>query len=315
VLTNETWLGIEIRHLAALQAVARERSFRAAARRLGYVPSAVSSQIARLERIVGARLVERSRGMSEVELTPAGAVILQHAAEIVARLDAARADLRQFSEGRTGRVLLGITQGVGAGILPAFLQAAAEEHPGLTLRPVELESDRAFFGLLESADLDLAFVELPTPAGPFETQELLRDDYVLLAPGGRPRRPLSLAELAGTPFVGAERTRGRMRVEEQLRSAGAEPRVVVRADGDATVHALVAAGVGVAIVPELSAPRRDPRIAVLDLADTIALAPRVLALAWHAERVQLLPLRALVTLAQGICTEVSAPVGGLATVG
>ena len=82
--------GIEVRHLAALEAVAEEGSFRRAATRLGYVQSAISEQIAALERIVGQRLVERSRGPGPVALTEAGEVLLGHAKAIVARIKRAK---------------------------------------------------------------------------------------------------------------------------------------------------------------------------------------------------------------------------------
>src|SRR3954464_14755020 len=92
-LPRKHWLGVEFRPLAALAAVANEGSFRGAADRLGYVQSAVSQQIAHLEKLVGVRLVERARGSKEVNLTSAGELLLGHADEILSRVYAARADL------------------------------------------------------------------------------------------------------------------------------------------------------------------------------------------------------------------------------
>src|SRR5690349_2373622 len=80
------WLSVEIRHLVALQAVADGGSFRRAAEELGYVQSAVSQQVAFLERVVGARLLERTRGPSPVRLTDVGVTMVRHADEIVTRL-------------------------------------------------------------------------------------------------------------------------------------------------------------------------------------------------------------------------------------
>ena len=85
--------GVELRHLVALEAVAAERSFSAAAARLGYTQSAVSGQILALERLVGARLLERIRGSRPVEVTAEGEILLAHARAIIARLEAARAEL------------------------------------------------------------------------------------------------------------------------------------------------------------------------------------------------------------------------------
>src|SRR5437868_13585139 len=98
----DRWLGIELRHLIALEAVSREGSFGRAAGRLGYTQSAVSQQIAMLERIVGERLVERPGGPRPISLTEAGELLLRHAQSIVSRLEAAHADLAALRAGEAG---------------------------------------------------------------------------------------------------------------------------------------------------------------------------------------------------------------------
>jgi DNA-binding transcriptional LysR family regulator len=90
---KDGWFGVELRHLAALAAIAREGSFRGAADSLGYVQSAVSQRIVQLERLVGVRLFNRSRGSKEIQLTPRGEVLVENAEEILSRVEAARADL------------------------------------------------------------------------------------------------------------------------------------------------------------------------------------------------------------------------------
>src|ERR1700742_397259 len=97
-MDRDPWFGVELRHLAALAAISREGSFRGAADSLGYVQSAVSQQVANLERIVGTRLVERFRGSKEIRLTPEGAILVAHAEQILARLHAARADLEAHAK-------------------------------------------------------------------------------------------------------------------------------------------------------------------------------------------------------------------------
>ena len=101
-MSREQWLGAELRHFAALAAIAEARSFRAAAERLGYVQSAVSQQIAFLERVAGTRLVERSPGQPTVSLTPAGALLLKRVDSILAQVAAAWADLGRLEAGETG---------------------------------------------------------------------------------------------------------------------------------------------------------------------------------------------------------------------
>jgi len=101
--SEASWVGLEIRHLQALEAVAREGSFRGAAQRLGYVQSAISHQILALERVVGVTLVQRTRGSRRSVLTPAGEALLEHASAILARVRIAQTDLASVA-GERGAV-------------------------------------------------------------------------------------------------------------------------------------------------------------------------------------------------------------------
>src|SRR5690242_19257144 len=116
------WLGVEVRHFAALQALAAEGSFGRAAEHLGYTQPAVSQQIATLERIVGEKLVERPGGPPPISLTEAGALLLRHAESIVARMQAAQADLHALRSGEVGTLHVGTFQSAGARLLPAVLR-------------------------------------------------------------------------------------------------------------------------------------------------------------------------------------------------
>src|SRR5256885_15173880 len=118
-MNSNEWLGIDLRDLAALEAVARTRSFGGAARELGYTQSAVSQQIAQLERIVGQQLFHRPGGPRRVEPTEAGLLLLGHADAIVARLDAARADMAALAEGSAGKLPGGLYPGGGPRLPPA----------------------------------------------------------------------------------------------------------------------------------------------------------------------------------------------------
>src|SRR5256886_7881612 len=116
---SDSWLGVELRHFLALEAVSREGTFGKAAAALGYTQSAVSQQIAALERIVGHRLVERPGGPKPVSLTEAGRLLLTHADAITARIAAAQADLTALGEGQAGSLRAGVFQSGGPRILPA----------------------------------------------------------------------------------------------------------------------------------------------------------------------------------------------------
>src|SRR5919108_677674 len=147
----DRWLGIELRHLAALQAVAGERSFHAAAARLGYSQSAVSQQIATLERIVGGKLIERPGGPRTVFLTDLGELVLRHAEAIVARLQAAQADAEAMLGGDLGALRVGSYQSVGEQILPALVPRFQADHAGVEISLIESESDDALLTGIETA--------------------------------------------------------------------------------------------------------------------------------------------------------------------
>ncbi len=305
-MANDQWYDVEIRHLTALEAVAREGSFRKAAESLGFVQSAVSQQIAALERAVGKRLVERSRGPGTVRLTEAGELLLGHARAIRARLQAAQADIGALEAGDLGVLRVGITQSVGVRVLPRLMQLWTPTWLDVVVRPTESTSDLELYGLVEQGELDLAFVELPAPEGPFEAAELLVDPYVLVVPSDSPlarkKGPPTLKEIGPLPLIAHSACRGMRRVEAQLQARGTEPNVIFRSDVNATVQALVGAGIGAAIVPGLAADPGDP----LTVARPVpGIPPRVLAIAWHRDRALRAPARAFVEVAQQVCRDLA----------
>ncbi|HEY7561832.1 MAG TPA: LysR family transcriptional regulator [Gaiellaceae bacterium] len=309
------WLGVELRHLAALQAVAEEESFGRAAERLGYTQSAVSQQIQALERIVGQRLVERPGGPRRVSLTEAGELLLRHAAGIVARLQAAQADLAAFAEGSAGTLRIGTFQSVGARVLPLLLREFTNAWPDVSVQLTEGTDDGFLLELVERGELDLAFVMLPVEEGPFETREAMVDPHVLVVQSDSPlalrnRRP-SLREVADLPLIGFRQCRSIHAVETRFRDAGLEPRIVFRSDDNGTIQGLVAAGVGAALVPLLSVDVGHEGTAVFGLADV---PPRLIGVAWHRDRYRSPAARAFADLAIDVCARVQAEQVGAETV-
>jgi DNA-binding transcriptional LysR family regulator len=306
--------GVEIRHLSALAAVAAEGSFRRAASRLGYVQSAISEQIATLERIVGQQLVVRSRGAGHVELTDAGAVLLDHANVILARIKAAEADLGALADGSAGSLRLGIYQSVGARVVPRLLPRYAREWPNVRVLPQESPTDAGLFELVERGDLELSFADLPLHPGPFESVELMDDPYVLVVPASSPLAqsgPAGLEEIAELPLIGHWTCRVLPRVEAELRAQGVEPNFVFRSDIIGTVQALVGAGVGNAIVPRLAVDFADEQIAVVELASDVPVQPRVIALFWHRDRYRSPASLGFVEATREVCAQVTAELDGV----
>ena len=192
----DRWLGLDLRHLVALKTIADEGSFGRAAERLGYTQSAISQQIATLERIVGLRLIERPGGPRPISLTEAGQILLRHADAIQARLLAAKADMAALEAGDAGRLRVGTFQSVGAKIIPRLLRRFSESHPHVEVVLRESQDEGELLEMIERGDLDLTFWTLPVVPGPYETVELLRDPYVLVVPAGSPlaslKRPPTL---------------------------------------------------------------------------------------------------------------------------
>jgi molybdate transport repressor ModE-like protein len=311
IMRADGWLGVELRHLAALQAVAEEGSFGRAAERLGYTQSAVSQQIQALERIVGQQLVERPGGPRPVSLTEAGELLLRHAAGIVARLQAAQADLAAFAEGSAGTLRVGTYQSVGARVLPRLLREFTEAWPSVSVQLTEWSDDGHLLGLVERGELDFSFVMLPVEEGPFEPVELMLDPHVLVVPAdselARRPKPPSLREVAGMPLIGNRLCRSVHQVETRLRDAGVEPQIVFRSDDNGTIQGLVAAGVGVALVPLLTVDTGHEGTAVLSLADV---PPRRIGIAWHRDRYRSPAALAFVDLARDVCARVEAEQSG-----
>jgi DNA-binding transcriptional LysR family regulator len=301
----DRWLGVELRHLAALQAVAEQGSFGRAATRLGYTQSAVSQQIATLERLVGVRLVERPGGPRPVSITEAGSVLLRHADGIIARLRAAQADLAALQNGTAGSLRVGTYQSVGARVLPEVMQRFSTAHPHVDVQLSESE-DGALLRQVEAGDLDLTFIQLPLPEGPFEAIELLRDPHMLVVPAGSPLATgpaPSLREVAAMPLISYRTCTSGHQVEAQLRMRDSSPEIVFRSDDNGTMQGMVAAGVGVALMPALAIDLADPRTRAVDMSGKVP--PRLIGVAWHRDRLQSVAARSFIDLASEVCAELA----------
>ncbi len=303
----DRWLGVEVRHFAALDAVAREGSFGRAAESLGYTQSAISQQIQTLERLVGERLLERPGGPRAVSLTEAGRLLLRHAEAIVARLHAAQADMAALASGEGGRLRVGTFQSVGARVLPAVMRRFATAWPHVTVELTESASDEELLRLVERGELDLTFAMPPLLEGPFDALELLADPYVLLVPAEHELAGLSSASLADVgelTLIGNRACRSTLLAEGELAQRGVGVDIAFRSDDNGTVQGLVGAGFGVALVPLLATDPKDERVRVLELDPEIP--PRRIALAWHRDRHRSPAGRAFAAVAAEVCTDVAA---------
>jgi molybdate transport repressor ModE-like protein len=297
------WLALDLRHLGTLQAIAREGSFKAAALALGYTPSAVSQQIASLERIVGMQVIEREQGRQAFGLTEAGRILLRHFAPIEAHLGAAQADLEALLEGSQGTLRIGAFESVLTRLLPDVAAAFTRDLPAVSLDVHETLRDLEHVAAVERGELDLAFTLLPVPPGPLETRVVMRDPWVLVvhadselasrAPGS-----FTLEEIVGLPLVCFRTPRALGAVPGTFRDAGLDPRVVSRSDYNDAVQELVAEGRGVGLLPRLCVNPRDERTELIELGGVLP--PREIALAWHRDRSPSVALVAFVSLASDV---------------
>ena len=296
----------EVRQLLALLAVVETGTFSGAADELGYTQSAVSQQVAALERAVGAALFDRPGGPRRVRLTPLGEVLAEHARVIVARVQAAQADVAAVKAGDKGVLRVGILQSVGTKVLPTLLRRYREERPGITLEPLEIFDLGGIAEGVESGRFDLAFAPLPLPDGPFAVRRVLDDPFVLLAPAdaaeaGQPS--ISLRAAARLPLIGFSDPELDVELLHNLRRTGREPEFVFRSNDNPTIQGFVAAGLGYALMPRLTVDEDDPLVSMVPA--VTGLRPRNLALVWHADRALAPYADRFVDLAAEVCTELS----------
>lgn len=249
---------LDVRRMKVLREVAARGSFSAAAESLSFTQSAISQQVAALERETGATLLER--GPRGVRLTDAGAALVSHADAILARLDDAEEELAALAGLRGGRLRLATFQSGGATLVPRAVKAFHDRHPAVDLSMVEAEPDEAQ-ALLRSGAVDLAvvydFERLPDSIdADLELAHLIDDTYEAVVAEGHPfarKRNLRLADLGDDPWISSTSRCGcRAITDRACRDAGFEPRVAFEADETMAAQAFVAAGVGVTILPRLA---------------------------------------------------------------
>ena len=273
---------LEIRHLTALDAVATEGTFARAADKLGYTQSAISQQIASLEKVVDARVFDRPGGPRPVTLTPFGEQLLLASRDLLCRVDCMAEDLKRFRTGEVGRLTIGSFQSVSATILPLIVGRMRDTHPGVEIRVFDNDLDDQLEVVMARGDVDLSFI-VGEMADRFESRHLFDDPFVLVArPGQFPPGPVSLATIAAEPMIGQHQNSCQIMNETGLRAHGLEPNYVFRTNDNVATSAMVRAGMGVAVMPLLCVEPDDPRISLHPLDPPIA--DRSICIGWRSGR-------------------------------
>jgi DNA-binding transcriptional LysR family regulator len=259
--------GLDLRHLEALRAVANEGTFGKAAEALGYTQSAVSQQIAALERITDERLFERPGGPRPVRLTAAGRLLLEHAEHVLDRVGAIERDLAAFKAGTEGRIDVGVFQSVAVKVVPEVVRRLRQESPGVDVRPFEDNDEQRLVAKVAAGELDLSFAVTMPGTAELRFVELSRDPYVAIVPLDRADSGVvNLDELASAPMVGQpSRDFCQRKIDAGLTAMGITPDYVFRTADNAAVQSMVRAGMGVAIMPLLAVDPNDPGVRICRL--------------------------------------------------
>ncbi len=263
---------LNLRRMQVLREVVTRGSFSAAAEALSYTQSAVSQAIARLEAETGTTLVIRDR--RGIRATAAGATLVEHAELILAQVGAAEAELAAVLGARGGRLRVASFPSAGATLIPRAVATFRARHPGVALTLAEGEPEE-IAPRLRAGELDLAllfeFPGMPERAGTgLRNVTLLEDPMHVALPAshelaGKPA--LSLADLREEDWVQTSAASPCARhVVRSCLAAGFEPSVTFESDDYETVQGLVAAGVGVALIPRLALTRVHPGVVVRELA-------------------------------------------------
>jgi DNA-binding transcriptional LysR family regulator len=256
---------IEVRRLRLLLELSRRGTVTAVADALAYTPSAVSQQLAALEREAGVPLLERTG--RRVALTPAGAVLAGYAESVLAVLEEATAALAATRDSLAGPLRIGAFPTAARTILPPALVTLGRNHPALELMVTELDPV-AVPGAVRSGALDVALTSVydyvPSQPDAAVGTEPLLEEPVYLATADRART--SIADCRDAPWIaGSPDTLCHTMLVRACQACGFTPRIRHHADDFATVLALVAAGQGVSLVPQLGVTNAPSGITLTSL--------------------------------------------------
>lgn len=258
---------LDVRRMQVLLAVVTSGSITAAAKNLGYTPSAVSQQLATLEREAGLPLLERiGRG---VRPTAAGTLLAEHAEVLGAHLAKAEADLAELKAGRTGRLAIRYFATAGVALVPPAVAMLRREHPGIKIDLKLIDpGDPALEVESGAADVALTvYSHRRVPAKGVVMEHLLDDPYRAVLPRSHPlagKAVIDLTDLAEEPWVGNEWPPGPC-LETMLdacAAAGFTPNFFVESEDYQTSQGFVAAGLGVTLIPLLGLGAPNPGVVV-----------------------------------------------------
>ncbi|HEX4734816.1 MAG TPA: LysR family transcriptional regulator [Thermoleophilaceae bacterium] len=299
-----------------LKEVADRGSFSAAAEALSYTQSAVSQQIAALEREAGTQLV--TRGSRGIRLTEAGEALVRHADAILTRLADAEAELEAIAGLRGGRLRLAAFPTVGATLMPLAIAHFRGRHPDIELTVRQLEPEDSL-PLLKMGELDIALTIEPNTieSDGLDSNFLLDDPMFAALPLNHPlahKSRLRLKDLKDEAWIGTTDacSCGTLVRNHCIRSGGFDPQITFESDDYLAIQGLVAAGVGVAMIPTLALTTVRDDIIIRDLGNEAAVRTIAAATLPGAQRSP--AARAMLDVLTEVATQYAKPTPHLAAV-
>lgn len=266
---------LDLRRVRYFVGVAEELHFGRAARRLNLSQPSLSIQVRALERDIGSPLLVRTQ--RKVELTEAGRVLLEDGRRLIGQSEAAVVHARRAAAGSVGRLSIGFVSTADYSILPPLVRRFRRKHPGVALKLLELTGDMQQT-LLLSGELDLGLSLLPAPASELVARPVFREPLIAAVPAlhdlAKDARKIRLRALASEGFILFPREAAPGLYDLVIAAcqrAGFTPHLAQEAIQMQTILGLVAAGLGVAIVPHSMSKlgRNDVRYLALDATDFV----------------------------------------------
>lgn len=245
---------MELYQLGYFLEIARQRSFTRAAEHLRMAQPALSQQMKNLEAELGTALF--IRGRKETQLTAAGKVFEPKAQALLTQAEAAKLAVSDVAQLRGGRLVIAAVPSVSACLLPEVIRAFGKQHRKVGLQLLEESSERVAESV-ESGVADIGFLQPPVSQRAFETRVIITEPFVLLVAKSHAcakQKEVLLKQLADESFI-FYKGRARDTALQACRKAGFEPRIACESGELETIRALVAAGLGVAVVPKLAGSR------------------------------------------------------------
>lgn len=276
---------MELRQLKYALALAEERNFSRAAKKLHLAQPSLSQQIIKLEKQLGVRLFERRPG--DLRLTYAGQRFVEQASKIVDQVEQLKQEMLDVAQSAKGQLIIGALPITGARLLPQALRQFKAEFPGIDLVLIE-ETTARLEALTAKGQTDVSLLSLPLGEEGLDYTPILEEEILLATPPHHPFATLSeidLAECEDEPFILLKEGQGFREISRQLcLRAGFEPKIVFESANIETVQSLVACGMGISLTPKMvardaNAELRPAYVSIRDVQSS-----RTLALAYKKGR-------------------------------